>query len=599
MEEKKTLKGGEFTICESSYQNVFTPEEFTEEDRMIAQSVQDFVDQKIHSNTEKIEKQEEGILEKLLDEVSEMGLVGITIDPKYGGMGLSTNTMLLVTDIFGASGSFATTYGVQSGIGLLPIYYFGNEAQKEKYLPNIISGKTHACYCLTEPSAGSDANSGKTKAILSNDGKYYEITGQKMWISNGGFAGLFIVFAKIEDDKNLSAFIVEKDFGGITLNPEEKKLGIKGSSTRQVFFNKTKVPVENLLSEREMGFKIAVNILNLGRIKLGVGALGGARAAIQHAHNYAKEREQFGQPIFNFGAIKSKLADMHVLCYANEAIGYRIGQDMANQIEEYKSQGMPESKATLKGVEQYAIEASISKVFGSEVMSFIADEGLQVYGGMGFSAEAPMEKIYRDTRILRIYEGTNEINRMLAVGMLLKRAMKGELALLQKAQEIGKELTGLPQMGGSVINDDENPFAVEKKHLENLKKGFLIISGKAAQKYAQELEKQQEIMLNLADILIQIYATECSLLRAEKIYHTSGKEKAERKMKMAKVFLYKAAHIVSEKAREVLDSMNVDSDEKRFISSGLKRFLKPYEINVIQLKREICDSYELSNFPFN
>ncbi|MCL4155774.1 UNVERIFIED_CONTAM: hypothetical protein GTU68_062224, partial [Idotea baltica] len=480
---------------------------------MMAEAGKDFIKKEITPNVERIDKLEPGLMAGIVEKAGELGLLGVTVPEEYGGLGMNFNTSMLMADIMGAAGSFSTTFGAHTGIGTLPIQYYGNEAQKTKYLPNLATGEWKACYCLTEPDAGSDANSGKTKAVLNEAGTHYHISGQKMWISNAGFADVFIVFAKIENDKNLTAFIVEKGFEGITLGDEEKKLGIKGSSTRQVFFNETPVPVENMLSDRGNGFKIAVNILNIGRIKLGVGVVGGCKTIIDESVRYANERKQFGQPIANFGAIKYKLAEMALRTYATESAAYRAGQNIEEKIQDLQKEGLSKEKAILKGVEQFSIECAIMKVHGSEVLDYVADEGVQVFGGMGFSADAPMERAYRDARITRIYEGTNEINRMLLVGTIFKRAMKGKLDILSAAMGLTKELTSLPEP----FQPDDSIFSEEKHVLQNLKKAILMVAGKAAQDLGPALTNEQEILMNIADMIIELYAAESMLLRTEKL----------------------------------------------------------------------------------
>ena len=425
----------------------FIPEEFSEEQRMMAEATQDFIKKEIDPNIERMDSMEEGFMPGLLNKAGELGLLGVAIPEAYGGLGMSFNTSMLIADVLGSAGSFSTAYGAHTGIGTLPILYYGTEEQKQKYLPKLASGEWKACYCLTEPDAGSDANSGKTKAVLSDDGSHYKITGQKMWISNAGFADIFLVFARIEDDKYLSAFIVEKSFGGITMNDEEKKLGIKGSSTRQVFFNDCEVPVENMLSERGNGFKIAVNILNIGRIKLGAGVIGGCKQMVSYSVNYANERKQFGVSISSFGAIQQKLATMATRIYATESACYRAGQDIKDRIDGLMEDGMCEADAKLKGVEQFAIECAMMKVHGSEVLDYCVDEGVQIYGGMGFSAKRRWNAPTAMLVSARIYEGTNEINRMLLVGMTIKRAMKGEIDLIGPAMAVAKELTSVPDFG--------------------------------------------------------------------------------------------------------------------------------------------------------
>ena len=525
------------------------------------------------------------LVPELFKKAGDLGLLGISVPEEYGGLGMSFNTSMLIADIIGASGSFSTTYGAHTGIGTLPILYYGTEAQKQTYLPKLATGEWAACYCLTEPDAGSDANSGKTKAVLSADGTQYLITGQKMWISNAGFADLFIVFAKIEDDKNLTAFIVEKTFGGITMNEEEKKLGIKGSSTRQVFFNDCPVPVANMLSDRGNGFKIAVNILNIGRVKLGAGVLGGARTVTSQCITYSTDRKQFGVSINTFGAIKAKLAEMATRIYATESLCYRAGQDIEDRMGALAAQGMSDSEAKLKAMEQFAIECAIAKVHGSEVLDYIVDQGVQIYGGMGYSADAPMERAYRDARISRIYEGTNEINRMLMVGMVLKRAMKGEINLFEPAMAVASELVSVPSFESI---DTSELFAMEKDLVHKLKKVFLMVGGKAAMALQDRIEDEQEIMMNLADVMIEIYAAESVLLRTEKLVHLRGEAACGAQIAMSKIYLYEAIDKVEAAAKEAIVSF-AKGDEQKVLLMGLKRFTKPDFINTKELRRQVAD----------
>jgi alkylation response protein AidB-like acyl-CoA dehydrogenase len=580
---KEAIKGGEFLIRETHAADIFIPEEFSEEQRMMAQACQDFIDQEINPHVERMDSLEEGFMANLLNKAGEMGLLGVSVPEEYGGLGMSFNTSMLLADIIGSAGSFSTAFGAHTGIGTLPIQYYGNDAQKDRYLPKLATGEWKACYCLTEPDAGSDANSGKTKAVLNEAGTHYHITGQKMWISNAGFADVMIVFARIEDDKNLTAFIVEQGWEGISLGDEEKKMGIKGSSTRQVFFENTPVPVENMLGERGGGFKIAVNILNIGRIKLGAGVIGGCKVVTSQATNYAIERKQFGQSISNFGAVQGKLGEMATRTYATESASYRAGQNIEDQINYLESQGMDKQSAVLKGVEQFAIEAAIMKVHGSEVLDYVVDEGVQVYGGMGFSADAPMERAYRDARISRIYEGTNEINRMLTVGMIMKRALKGQLDLLTPAKEVANELMSLPDFG------DENGelFAQEKKTLKNLKKAILMVAGKAAQDLGQKLNDEQELLINLADMIIEVYVAESTLLRTEKLIMQRGEAAVTAQIAMAKVYLSEAVDKVWLTGKEAIAAFASD-DDLTMLMMGLKRFTKSPVVNVVKLRREIA-----------
>src|SRR6201986_1212527 len=531
-------KGGEFIIKETNAQDIFIPEQWTEEQLMMKKTCEDYLAQEVWPILDKIDSQEEGLMPKLLEKAGELGILGISVPEAYNGLGFDFVTSMLTTEVIGAGHSVAVALSAHTGIGTLPILYYGNEAQKKKYIPKLATGEWKACYCLTEPGSGSDANSGKTSAKLSADGKHYILNGQKMWITNGGFADVFTVFAKIDDDKNLSAFIVEKSFGGISLNPEEHKMGIKGSSTRQVFFNDCKVPVENLLSERENGFKIAVNILNIGRIKLAGAAIGASKQVITKSVEYTNERNQFGRPISKYGAIRYKLAEQAVRTFACESAAYRASQNIEDAIHALIAGGMDEAKAKLKGIEQFAVECAILKVHGSEVLDYVVDEGVQIYGGMGYSAEAPMDRAYRDARINRIFEGTNEINRMLTVDMMLKRAMKGELDLMGPAQKVAAELTSIPDFGAT---EEESLFSKEKKYIANFKKATLMVAGAAVQKLMTQLAKEQEVLMCLADMLIELYVSESLQLRVEKLVKLKGEDTCKEQIDMMRVYINDAA----------------------------------------------------------
>jgi len=579
----KPLKGGEFLIRETKAEDVFIPEDWGEEELMVAQTCRDFLAQEVLPILDRIDAQEEGLMISLLDKAANLGLLGISVPETYGGFGKDFKTSMLSTEAIGAGHSFAVAISAHTGIGTLPILYYGSEEQKQKYLPKLVTGEWKACYCLTEPGSGSDANAAKTRAVPTPDGKHYVINGQKMWITNGGFADIFIVFAKIENDENLSAFIVEKNFGGVSLNPEEHKMGIKGSSTRQVFFNDCKVPAENLLSERGNGFKIAVNILNIGRIKLAAAAIGACKNVITDAVHYANERQQFGRPIAKYGAIRHKLAEMAIRVYACEAALYRATQNIDDAIKGLEAGGMDHGTAIRKGVEQFAAEAAILKVHGSEVLDFVVDEGVQVYGGMGYSAEAPMDRAYRDARINRIFEGTNEINRMLIVDMLLKRAMKGELDLMGPAQKVVGELMAIPDFGEA----DMRLFAPEKRVLANFKKAVLLTAGAAVQKLMMQLAKEQEILMNIADMLIETYTAESLLLRVEKLVKKRGEADCVLQLDMMRVRLYDAADAISKSGRDAVNSI-VEGDEQRMMLMGLKRFTKVDALNVKEARRRIA-----------
>lgn len=596
VQTKQAIKGGEFLIRETKAQEIFIPEEFSEEQRMIEQQCKDFLTKEVWPRLDEIDSMKNpGLMPSILDKAGELGLLGTSVPAELGGFGMDFNTTMLVAEVIGAGHSVAVALSAHTGIGTLPILYYGNEDQKKKYIPKLATGEWKAAYCLTEPDSGSDANSGKTKAVLSSDGKHYVINGQKMWITNGGFADIYVVFAKIDNDKNLSAFIVEKSFGGITMNEEEKKMGIKGSSTRQIFFNDCKVPVENLLSERENGFKIAVNILNIGRIKLGIAALGGSKKTISLAVKYATERKQFGVPISTFGAIKHKIAEQVTRVFASESAHYRAGQNIDDAYNAFIEGGMEPSKAKLKSLEEFAIECAILKVHGSEVLDFVVDEGVQIYGGMGFSAEGPMDRAYRDARINRIFEGTNEINRLLTIDMLLKRAMKGSLDLMTPAMAVQKELMSIPDFGSA---DEEGIFVKEKKALQNLKKAGLMVAGAAVQKFMMKLSDEQEILMNLADMLIEGYIAESVLLRVEKLISQKGEAACEIQKMMALIYLHGAISKAANAGREAISAF-AEGDEQRLMLMGLKRFTKIDAFNLKEARRKVADHViSKGEYPF-
>ena len=581
-------RGGQFIVKETKCEDIFTPEDFNEEQLMMRDSVKEFVDKELWAHKDRFEKKDYAYTEETMRKAGELGLLGVAVPEAYGGLGMGfVSTMLVCDYISGATGSFSTAFGAHTGIGTMPITLYGTEEQKLKYVPKLASGEWFGAYCLTEPGAGSDANSGKTKAVLSEDGKYYSITGQKMWISNAGFCSLFIVFARIGDDKNITGFIVEKDpANGISMNEEEHKLGIRASSTRQVFFNETKVPVENMLSERGNGFKIAMNALNVGRIKLAAACLDAQRRVISGAVNYSNERIQFNTPISQFGAIRSKLAEMATSCYAGESASYRAAKDIEDRITEREAAGSTHQEAELKGVEEYAIECSILKVAVSEDVQNCTDEGIQIFGGMGFSEDTPMESAWRDARIARIYEGTNEINRMLSVGMLVKKAMKGHVDLLGPASEVQAELMGIPSFE---TPDYSELFAEEKEMIGKLKKAFLMVAGGAVQKYGPDLDGHQQLLMAAADILIEIYMAESTILRTEKLAKTKGEAAVKEQIAMAQLYLYKAVDIITQKGKEGIVSF-AEGDEQRMMLMGLRRYTKYTNMpNVIGL-REIITS---------
>lgn len=585
-ETKNAIKGGEFLIRETEAQEIFIPEQWNEEQRMIAQTCKDFLDQDVYPRLDEIDSMKNpGLMPSILDKAGELGLLGTSIPQELGGFGMDFNTTMLVSEIIGAGHSVAVALSAHTGIGTLPILYYGSDQQKQKYIPKLATGEWKAAYCLTEPDSGSDANSGKTRAVLSADGKHYVINGQKMWITNGGFADVFVLFAKIDKDKNLSAFIVEKSFGGITMNEEERKMGIKGSSTRQIFFNDCKVPVENLLSDRENGFKIAVNILNVGRIKLGAAAIGGAKKTISLAVNYAKERKQFGTSISNFGAIKHKIAEMTTRVFASESACYRAGQNIDDAYNAFIASGIESGKARLKSLEEFAIECAILKVHGSEVLDFAVDEGVQIYGGMGFSAEGPMDRAYRDARINRIFEGTNEINRMLTLDMLIKRAMKGQIDLMTPAMAVQKELMAVPDFNSGEV---DTVFAKEKKALRNLKKAGLMVAGAAVQKFMMKLSDEQEVLMNLADMLIELYVAESTVLRVEKLISLRGEDNCKLEKEMGMIYLHHAVEKAASAGRDAITAF-AEGDELRLMLLGLRRFTKIDPYNLKESRRKVAD----------
>ena len=585
---KEILRGGQFLVKETQCEDVFTLEDLSEEQKMMRESTKEFVDRELWAHWERFEKKDYAFTEACMKKAGELGLLSVAVPEAYGGLGMGfVSTMLVCDYISGATGSFSTAFGAHTGIGTMPITLYGTEAQKQKYVPKLATGEWFGAYCLTEPGAGSDANSGKTKAVLSADKKFYSITGQKMWISNAGFCNMFIVFARIENDKNITGFIVENDpKNGITLGEEEKKLGIHSSSTRQVFFNDTKVPVENMLSERGNGFKIAMNALNIGRIKLAAACLEAQRRVVTEAVKYANERIQFKTPIINFGAIKAKIAIMATNAYVGEAASYRAAKNIEDRIALREAEGNTHQDAELKGVEEYAIECSILKVAVSEDCQITTDEGIQIFGGMGFSADAPMESAWRDSRIARIYEGTNEINRMLAVGMLIKKAMKGHVDLLGPATKVGEELMGIPSFD---TPDFSALFAEEKDLVARLKKVFLMVAGSAVQKFGPELEKHQQLMLAAADILIEVYMAESAILRTEKNAKRFGESAQAAQIAMSRLYLYDAVDTIIRKGKEAIVSF-AEGDEQRMMLMGLKRFTKyTNNPNVAALREQIAD----------
>ncbi|MBC8768870.1 acyl-CoA dehydrogenase family protein [Arenibacter sp. BSSL-BM3] len=591
---KEILRGGQFLVKETNCEDVFTPEDFSEEQKMMRDSVIEFNDREIVVNRDRFEAKDYALTEEVMTKAGEMGFLGVAVPEAYGGLGMGfISTMIVCEYISSGSGSFSTAFGAHTGIGTMPITLYGTEAQKQKYVPKLATGEWFGAYCLTEPGAGSDANSGKTTATLSEDGKSYKINGQKMWISNAGFCKLFIVFARIEKDKNITGFIVENDpSNGITLGEEEHKLGIRASSTRQVFFNDTVVPVENMLSDRGNGFKIAMNALNIGRIKLAAACLDSQRRITTNSLRYATERKQFKTAIADFGAIKSKLAEMATSLYAGESASYRAAKNIEDRIAMRLEAGNSHQESELKGVEEYAIECSILKVAVSEDVQNCSDEGIQIFGGMGFSEETPMEAAWRDARIARIYEGTNEINRMLSVGLLIKKAMKGHVDLLGPATEVGNELMGIPSFD---TPDYSELFAEEKEMIGKLKKVFLMVAGSAVQKYGPALDEHQMLLLAASNILIEIYLAESAILRTEKNVKRFGEAAHKEQISMSKLYLYNAVDIIIKNGKEAIVSM-AEGDEQRMMLMGLKRFTKyANQPNVVELRNTIAEKLKAEN----
>tara|TARA_B110000444_G_C18851756_1_gene606333 strand:- start:325 stop:2130 length:1806 start_codon:yes stop_codon:yes gene_type:complete len=586
---KEIVKGGGFIVKKTSAnESIFTPEDFSDEQLMMKDSVKEFIDREVWPHKERFENKDYEFTKEIMEKAGELGFLGVSVPEEYGGLGMDfVSTMLVCDYISSATGSLSTAYGAHTGIAILPITLYGTEEQKQKYIPNLASGKWFGSYCLTEPGAGSDANSGKTRAVLSKDKKNYLISGQKMWISNAGFASIFIVFARIEDDKNITGFIVPADYdNGITLGEEEKKLGIHASSTRQVFFNETKVPAENMLAGRGEGFKIAMNALNAGRIKLGVAVIDAQRRVINGAVKYANERVQFKTPISQFGAIKEKVAIMSANLYACESGCYRAASDIKDHIEFLRDQGKSHQESELKGLEEFAIECSMVKVFCSESMQNCSDEGIQILGGMGFSADTPMEAAWRDSRIGRIYEGTNEINRMVSVGMLLKKAAKGHLDIMNLVMSIVEKVK---------TSSFEKPlrdsiFSQEQLLVQNIKDIFLLLTGAAFQKYGSDLEKHQMILLGLSDILIESYFSESILLRTIKNCNRNNKNYSETHREMTQLFIFNSIEKVGNKAKEIILSISNEKEKNGLLKSiDLMTRYEEYP-NIVELKNKIADS---------
>jgi len=575
------VRGSAFMVNDLEFGDIFIPEEFDEEQRMIADTCRDFLDTEVIPNLNRIDAQEEGLVRSLLEKAGELGLLGISIPEAYNGFGQSFLTSMLVGEVMGSAYSFAVAYSCHTGIGSLPILYFGKDEQKQKYLPKLATGEWIGAYCLTEPGAGSDANSGKTKATLSEDGKHYILNGQKMWITNTGFADLFTVFAKIDNDRVLSAFIVEKDFPGLKFNPEEKKMGIKGSSTRQIFFEDCKVPVENLLWDRGKGFRIALDILHMGRIKLGGNVIGSAKMAVNQSIQFANERKQFGSLISSFGAVKYKLAEQVIKVFTTETAVYRASKNV-DEFVEASAGSLSGEKAIIKAFEEFSAEAAILKVYGSEALDYVVDEGVQIHGGMGYSSEMPIERGYRDSRINRIFEGTNEINRLIIVDAIMKRGAKKEVDLFGEAEKVWNQLPELEEG----CSDPDDYYENKQESVKNFKKAGLMLMKAVSDTLGRNMIHEQEILNNISNIIMGIYTTESTLLRVLK------KEKMGHDVAVYKdildVFIYDTAALIYKEGMDAVNSF-AEGEERTLLAKGLKYFTCVEAVNVKNARRRIAD----------
>lgn len=587
--QSKALLGGEWLIKESNPFETFIPEDFNEEQRMVMDMCTQFLDAEVLPIVERIDKLETGLMPSLLEKAGEQGLLSTSFPEQYGGLGKDFITSTIVNEGLGGGHSFSVAVAAHTGIGSLPILYFGTKEQKQKYIPKLASGEWKGAYGLTEPNSGSDALGAKTTAKLSDDGKYYILNGQKCWITNGGFADVYTVFAKIDGDK-FTGFIVERGFEGFTQGPEEHKMGIKGSSTVQLYFQDCKVPVENVLGEIGRGHVIAFNILNIGRLKLCAAALGGSKRAATTSIQYAITREQFKLPIAKFGAIKHKMAEMAIRMWVCESALYRASKWIDDKEHELMNSGKSFAEALLGAAEEYAIECAMLKVYGSEVLDYVVDEGVQIHGGNGFSDEYMISKAYRDSRINRIYEGTNEINRLLTVDMVLKRAMKGKLDLMGPAMAVQKELMSIPDFGA----EEEGAFAKELKYIANFKKAILMVAGAAVQKLMMQLEKEQEVLMNIADMAIETYNAESALLRVMKLAEQKGEAGVKLQADIMRTYLYDAADRINKSGKDALNSF-ADGDELRMMHIGLKRFTKVEPFNTKDARRRICEKLVADN----
>lgn len=590
MENRKVLKSGEFLVAEVEASDIFIPEEFNEEQRMIAQTCRDFLETEVYPNIAQMDAPDTSLTLQILKKSGELGLMGIAIPEEYGGFGQSFVTQMLASETIGAGYSFSVAFMAHCGIGTLPIMYYGTPAQREKYVTKLATGELIGAYCLTEPGAGSDANSGKTNARLSEDGKYYILNGQKMWITNAGFADVQTVFAKIDNDRVLSAFIVERNWPGVVVNPDEHKMGIKGSSTAQIFYNDVKVPVENLLGQRGEGFRIALSILHMGRIKLGANVLGAAKKAINDSVKYANERKQFGVLIANFGAIKYKLAEQVIRAFATESAVYRVSKDIDDLMNQYKSEGCDKGKASIDAISHYAVEAAILKVYGSEMLDYVIDEAVQIHGGMGYSAEMDVERGYRDSRINRIFEGTNEINRLLVIDTTLKRAMKGDFDLFGEAEKL---YARIEQVAEPAVTG-ESYYQEKKRYIRNFKKAALLLIHAATRHFEKKFAQEQEIMNNLANMLMDIYVAESTCLRVEKLEKMKGSEAVSVYRDILDVFVYDASARIRKEALDAVWSF-ASGEQAEKLAVATLQLTEIAGVNVKDARRRIADKLIADN----
>ena len=581
--ETVNLKSGEFLVKDIDAKDIFIPEEFNEEQRMIAQTCRDFMEAEVFPNLDKIDQGNRDLMKSILHKAGELGMLGIAVPEEYNGFGQDFVTQMLVAETTGAGYSFSVAYMCHCGIGTMPIMYYGNEEQRQNYVSRLATGELIGAYCLTEPGAGSDANSGKTTATLSEDGKHYILNGQKMWITNGGFADTQVVFAKIDNDRILSAFIVESNWPGVVIGPDEHKMGIKGSSTTQIYYNDVKVPVENMIGARGEGFRIALSILHMGRMKLGANVIGAAKQTITDAVRYANERKQFNALISSFGAIKHKLAQMAIKTFAHESAIYRVSKDVEILINRYKSEGCDQGRAAIDGISHYAVEDAILKVWGSEMLDYIVDEGVQIHGGMGYSAEMNIERGYRDSRINRIFEGTNEINRLLVVEAATKRAMKGEYNLFELAKELHSNLDAITDGAKA----GESYFEQKRRYMQNFKKAIMLTIQSSTQALGKKYMQEQEVVNNLANMIMELYEVESMALRIEKLDGIQGANEIYRNM--LDVFVYDTASLLRKNAKDAIYSSIDDAEEAEKLVKAIKTLTRVEGVNVMKARRAIAD----------